>query len=1301
MTEPKISQIKKIKEKLNNQKLSVLIGAGFSRNVSNIFPLWWNLIYDIAFDLFKAEIKDSHYTYIASLKSKTKAINEKSFTEEKVSEIIDREGFLEIVSKFIKKQGVRESITTYIEDKTPQIKKNEDKYFLSNKITKGLGIELTGEMLSQHKMLLQLPWNNIYTTNYDTLLEQCVDNGIEDELKNRISDLEESNEKLFSSEQILKKRFSNISDIEASNSVKIETYENALKTLSQSTKTDIDKNKKNLDELKKRKVKIARIKSEINFKVSSVNREIRANDITLQKLISGINECLTVVKHSSELKIKRNKNIIKLHGTLRSNEDDNFGFDGDIHKHYVIAKEDYDTYPEKHEAFTQLMRISLLQESYVLFGFSGVDPNFINWIGWVRDILERKPESNYNDFKVYLIDVNKKPITKDKKLFYKNHRITHITLLDNEIIDFLESETKLKIKDRKNYKEVFEIFFKYLSKNISLNKAKSTLEVLKRNEYRNLWNSIKTIEPSEFNFESELRKVPKLRELHNSERVPSLNFVYSHSKDQLLFYSNIILDFVKSDNRKNIELSTLICMSMRDTYLTPKFIWNEKDISNIQGKIEGEYAKASFAKALLRESLLSKQKADFEKHTLSTIKGIEKDNIEYESILFSAFSFDFKALYKKILKWNPKSNKSINKAGFLALFNPSQAEKYLVDYCNNFETDTNQEQLYAIKLLRYINQAISWTQNNELNLKIKEYESFGLNSFDDNITNILDEFKKSKIKLKPYDEGRFSVGNEIRFSNELTKPQKGLQFIQMFIETGYPLCLANVHYKSHEKWYLILKSIFEYYPFPVLFYTLQYSDEKFLRRTAQDYIYSDKLKDDIPEILSLLLDAYIQKETPRSFKRNILVFTSELFIASPPSMWQQKFIKIWKLFLKNNSLFVEKHFEENSFVEKALPYIQETSAIRKIILDILSEYEVNQNTAIGYLYHLASNNILEVEGKKLLNKNIKEKLKTIIERIPDSPAVPIFILGNLSNILLEKDKSEIKNKLAKTDLSKIENDRVWSVILYFSFGDNKIHKKIKSSILNSNKLWYSGITDKGVTMGQYEFINLQKLIKTKHREKGLVWTKTESKKIFDLLISEFEKIKKTKAKMNDINFKSILEEMYYFLINEEKNLLKISEYTDTLNVIETNYKAERNYSTLYEGLLSEESSTVIWALGEMFSDIYREDKVLHENELQLLLNKIYFQKEPSIEACLSYTSNMFFNYKTVLNLKKYANQLTQILIKYNKTELPEYDKPFVEKRLINIAKVLNEWNEISEIVTIWLDKENDSYFNNIKQRINE
>lgn len=1299
MINQKINQLKRIKEKLNSQKLSVLVGAGFSKNVSYLFPDWWELIYDIAYDSFKSEISDSYFIYLSSLKSKSNSVTEKEFIEKKVGEIIEREGFLEIVSKYVKKQGVRESIATYIEKKTPHIDVKGKKSYLIKKSVQGSSVLLTPKLLTQHKMLLQLPWNNIYTTNYDTLLEHCVDNNLEAELKSRIKKLVEANERLFTEEQKLKAELSKLMDNESLNNTKIDEIKKISKNPILAGVTIEEEHMVTLDELLKQNAGILQNKIKVDLKLNSLNQELMENESILQKLNTGLNECLTIVKHSSELRIKRNKNIIKLHGTLRANEDDDYGFDGDVHKHYVIAKEDYESYPTKHEAFTQLMRISLLQESFVLIGFSGVDPNFISWIGWVRDILERKPDGNNTDYKVYLIDINAKPISDDKKLFYKNHRIVHIPLLEKEIIEFLESETSSKLNDKTNYKEVFELLFAFLSDNHSVNRAKNILEILQQDEYRIIWKSKDFNNPKEFDFYNGLDKMKRLEKLFNSERIPLFNAVNLFTKRNLLVQSYVILNQVKRDDKKLLIFSKLTCMAMHDTYLLPSLIWDEKELIVIRKIIKGKFSKLLFEKLLAREYLLRMKADDFKAvlQSPSFIKNNTKDSLMYESILFSAFSLDFKELFKKVQMWNPKPSKAINKAGLLALFSPKQSEEYLSVYVNNSEISISQEQLYVMKLLRYIKNAISRNnQNIMLNQKIKEYERFSIDSFDANITSILDDLKKNQTNLEPYGDGRFKVRNKFIFSNDPSKLQKGLQFIQMLIEAGFPLCLNNVYYKKHEEWYLVLKNIYEDFPLPVLYYTLQYSDEKFLRRTAQDFIYSDVLRYEIADVFRLLLNAYLQEETPLNIKRNILMFSSEFFVASSPVNWQHQFLRIWKLLFENKILFNEDYVEENSFVNMALPYIQEISVLQTIINDLLYGYEVNQNAAIRHLFYLSRNNVVAIEGEKLQNNKIGKKLELIIESIPDSPAGAIFILGNLSRILNEDNRIEIKNKLSKTDFFKVDNERVWRVVLYFSYGDSTILNKIKIAIIESDKLWYSGITNDGISFNQSEYIKLQSLNKSKLRENGIFWTKSETRKIFILLKSEYEKIKKAKSKNLQFNFKSILEEMHSFLLNEKDNLIDITDYKIVYNEVKASYFEARGYMSLYEGLLSENNSTVIWALNEMFSDIYYDEKIKYENEIQLLLSKICFQKGPSIEECLSHVTYFFFRYHDNLILHKYANQLNQILVKYKENELLEYDKPFVEHLLIKIAKVLKKWNLGSETVEYWLDVENKSNYNNIR-----
>lgn len=67
--------------------------------------------------------------------------------------------------------------------------------------------------------------------------------------------------------------------------------------------------------------------------------------------------------------------IIKLHGCFSSQTK------------YVITEEDYRTYPRDFAPFVNTVRQSLIENAFVLIGFSGDDPNFLEWTGWIRDEL--------------------------------------------------------------------------------------------------------------------------------------------------------------------------------------------------------------------------------------------------------------------------------------------------------------------------------------------------------------------------------------------------------------------------------------------------------------------------------------------------------------------------------------------------------------------------------------------------------------------------------------------------------------------------------------------------------------------------------------------------------------------------------------------------------------------------------------------------------------------------------------------------------------------------------------------------
>ena len=84
-----------------------------------------------------------------------------------------------------------------------------------------------------------------------------------------------------------------------------------------------------------------------------------------------------VVATDEDLLYANQPRIVKLHGSFPTPP-------------FVITEEDYRRYPRDHAPFVNTMRQSLLENTLCLIGFSGDDPNFLKWIGWIRDYFGRE-----------------------------------------------------------------------------------------------------------------------------------------------------------------------------------------------------------------------------------------------------------------------------------------------------------------------------------------------------------------------------------------------------------------------------------------------------------------------------------------------------------------------------------------------------------------------------------------------------------------------------------------------------------------------------------------------------------------------------------------------------------------------------------------------------------------------------------------------------------------------------------------------------------------------------------------------
>ena len=104
--------------------------------------------------------------------------------------------------------------------------------------------------------------------------------------------------------------------------------------------------------------------------------------------------------------------IVKLHGSIEHSSQ------------YIITEEDYRTYPHKYAPFVNTVQQSMLETRLCLLGFSGTDPNFLNWLGWLRDNMGEKCPA------IYLCGVFDDLGSAERRMLEQRH----ITILDLSVL---------------------------------------------------------------------------------------------------------------------------------------------------------------------------------------------------------------------------------------------------------------------------------------------------------------------------------------------------------------------------------------------------------------------------------------------------------------------------------------------------------------------------------------------------------------------------------------------------------------------------------------------------------------------------------------------------------------------------------------------------------------------------------------------------------------------------------------------------------------------------------------------------
>jgi hypothetical protein len=1298
--------LKEIKSKLSNQALSALVGAGFSKNFDpSIFPSWWELITDMVKEYSEGSIKQEY----DQLNANTGKLEYSEFLKLRIDQYIQDVGPLQAVSRYIKFKGYREIVDVRIEEGTPRIfiqdGKRKIKYKKNGEV---LNREISQQEMLIHEKFVGLPWNNVYTTNYDNLLEESVDLKIKNDINDRIEGLKSELE-------------TTIFEIENKEGLLIQYNNNEYRASKEITK-DIFTSNSNTAQSTESPSEVITVQQNVfklSYEIEILKSKKNRLSEKLEKLQILKDDFSSLVIHSSQLAIKRTGNIIKIHGSLREDHEE-YGFDGDAQKHYVISQEDFDSYPIKHEAFTQLMRISLLQESFCLFGFSGNDPNFLAWISWVRDIVQRKSNRDGKQYKIYLIDINENPPPLEKTLFYDNHKIAFIPLKHKKCIEFLENETGKKLAANSGTKDVISLFLQYLTLDTRPNRFKVAYELNKQDDYLNLISQISFLHKDE-DLPKFIDFINKADELISSKqfcRIPIIELDAGYyGKHHILSAINKYWNEIILKTARDSFLKSVLCL-IEDQLLPISILFYEEMV--LFEKFLTLSQESSLA-SLSSRFLLLKLKDAVWQNDLKAFDSIFimlqssddifiKNEIVYQQILLNCYNLNFDIAYETLLSWEPDVVWNTRKASLIAYFDTSKA----FDILNGTSQNLLQEELYQNQLLAVLEVFHNSTNKHNYRQKAKILEDSGLQSIYQNIDYFINRINRNDQKILPYGHNKFKITQSTEFSVS-TELLDSIRLFNLLLEAGFPIALRGYNIIKPADINESFKQTFEYFPHQILFFLSQCNDEKFISKIAQDYIYSNKNIDkELQEISDNIQRAYNTKHINSRIKTNLLLFYSELINVLDPSSWEDFFYKVWQEEV-NNLSYLKSSIRDHPFIQNSLRYITNVFIAAQIINTCLSKIvaEANVNTrnfVIQILYELAQNLFLRSLFKKQQAQIDQQILNAIIRDVSKDINM-LFILGNIDPLLSDKQREEIlKGILDNEDLSNA-NERVWRIILLYKNDSTQLLTKIRKSILENSRLWYNGIQNNTVSSDSSRYISLYRLRKNRYYD-GIIWSKEEAVVLFNRLVQSLTEIRNTLNKLDDalINYKSILEEMIWFLEYEKNKLIDIETYENITTQVTELYINQKGFNLALNGLISTERNNVLWALSEVSYRLHNYNEFEDYSDcINIVINKLLLKSEPAISECLGTISDWVFDFRNEDHFRTYKSDLEKIIVVY-KTEPPaNQEVPFLQEKLIKIALVLDIWGttvkEVHETLLIlssskynvikytlraFLDNENDS-----------
>ena len=649
------------------------------------------------------------------------------------------------------------------------------------------------------------------------------------------------------------------------------------------------------------------------------------------------------------------------------------------------------------------------------------------------------------------------------------------------------------------------------------------------------------------------------------------------------------------------------------------------------------------------------------------------DEAQYELILRAAFAFDFAAMKTLLAEWDAAGQWIVYKAMLLNLFGKDdKSVEQLKAYLKSHEFESEDEKFYATTACKLI-------RGDLVNpVDYKAFWNHGIDGISDLLIYIAGNIDKEKKEI-----GVYGIHHSVILGGEdIQSFPESLRLLQTIINTGMMPSMNFISILSKENWMKAVRHLFRYMPYPIAFYTLNYTDEKLLRRVAQEYCFTEEesVRNILPDLMVRMLETVGNPERPRMFWQGLLRMTKEWYVVVNEDVWFASFTKNVLRYFCCEIPAENVSYRDVLFlnIEEALRHIKNTGHKAEVLRMLFGCIGKNSDLVNRLV------DAMQIDDELLKIDGMEAVVEEIISTNPMKDTYRIVHKFYMCCEVGDRMKKAIHAAAEKDSFDFGFDSGIAYGMLSYVLTDTEDVAKLKEGILRLN-LWKCGIHDKSFTDANYPHLESY--------NKNLRWSEGEWKFIQSKMQENIKLIAERRERQSEImahfgkQYIDLLSNMKYFAQKiKEVEGYDVEELIGRLDGV---LRDLRGYNNVVEALSSNDYDTIVegvWHLRDRYVDGGIDGCA---TETVLLINRILLQKPVALEVCMSLLAAMMVDRAEEMT-SRYGVMLMEVLKQYAVNF--DYEKLFVDVPsmygwLRKVAKGLERDYGTEQAVKYWLEDE--------------